>query len=579
MGLLTKYTFEKVNLPESLTSGQLSAIPSPILKILYKRGYKTEDSIKEMLYGNLEKSLSLTKMQDTEKALLILRSAIKKKQEIVIYQDYDVDGCSAGALCLEALRALGAKVESYVNARELDGYGICKNGIDRIQELHPDARIIMTVDNGIVANEAIQYAKSKGYTVIVTDHHLPGEVLPDADAVIDPKRKDEIYPFHELCGTGVAFKLMLALYDSMGRDVKPVMNTIDLVALATVADVVPLIGENRDLVREGLCLMNAGTRPAFRIMKELVEAKEINSQYTIGFQFAPMINALSRMGEDSYLATETLISQDEEFIRKNASFMQEVNKTRKDETNRQLEIAEEMLRKEIGDTGEKRMKKKERIAALPSAIVLKSEEFTEGVVGIVAGRLKNEYNRPVVIFASSGNGVLKASCRSIDAFPLKDKLDTISGLMLGYGGHAKAAGLSIAEDQYEEFKKTFISMVDSLTESDFVEKVELDDVLSSDEVSVKLIQDLRLLEPYGEAWPSPLFGLVFHADSVRFMGEDDKHVKYWDRVSNLSVIEWNGGAAEKKRQEKNAPARSKVIGTLSLNEFNGSVSAQFIVRD
>lgn len=579
MGILTKYTFEKVDLPESLMNGQLSAVPRPILKILYKRGYTTEESIAEMLYGNLEKSLSQTIMMDTNKALPILKDAIKSKKKIIIYQDYDVDGCSAGALCLETLRALGATVESYVNARELDGYGICKNGIEQIQKLYPDAQVIMTVDNGIVANEAVDYAKAKGYTMIVTDHHLPGEILPKADAVIDPKRKDEIYPFHDLCGTGVAFKLMLALYDYMGKDTKPVMNTIDLVGLATIADVVPLVGENRDLVREALYMMNKGSRLAFRIMKELTEAKEINSQYTIGFQFAPMINALSRMGEDSYLATETLISHDEDFIRKNVTFMLEVNKTRKDETNRQLEIAEDMLRVEIGDIGEKRMKKKERIAALPPAIVLRNDQFTEGVVGIVAGRLKSEYHRPVVIFAPSGDGVLKASCRSIDAFPLKEKLDSISGLMLGYGGHAKAAGLSIEESRYEEFKKTFISMVDNLTESDFVEKVELDDVLSSDEVSVKLIQNLRMLEPYGEAWPSPLFGLVFHPDAVRFMGEDDKHVKYWDRASNLSVIEWNGGLAEKHRQAKNMPVRSKVIGTLALNEFNGTVSPQFIVRN
>ncbi len=578
MGLSTKYTFTKTELPDSFTNGSLKQIPLPILKILYKRGYTTEENITDMLYGNLEKSLSLTTMQDTEKALPILKAAVKKKQKIVIYQDYDVDGCSAGALCLETLRAIGADVVSYVNAREKDGYGICKNGIDQIQTLYPDAALIMTVDNGIVAHEAVAYAKTKGYTVIVTDHHLPGETLPEADAVIDPKRKDEFYPFHELCGTGVVFKLMLALYDYMGKDAAPVMSTVDIVGLATVADVVPLIGENRDLVREALRMMNDGTRPAFRIMKELTQAKEINSQYTIGFQFAPMINALSRMGEDSYLATETLISTDEDIIRKNVALMIEVNKARKEATNTQLEIAEELLRQEIGDTDTKTMTKKERIKALPSAIILKHELFTEGVVGIVAGRLKNEYHRPVVIFAPSGDGVLKASCRSIDEFPLKERLDSIAELLLGYGGHTKAAGLSVAEDKFEDFKKAFLAMSDEMEPEAFIEKIELDDVFASNEISVRLIQDLRMLEPYGEAWAAPLFGLVFHADAVRFMGEDDKHVKYWDRENNLSVIEWNGGEAEKRRQARNE-TRSKVVGTMSLNEFNGEVSAQFMVQN
>ena len=554
-----KYGFHDVQVPESLLNHELLKGINPlVLKIAYKNGFQSAESITQYLFGSGLQNEKFM-MTDTDKAVVILKDAVKNKKRIIVYQDYDVDGCCAGAVCLECIRNIGGVIESYVNARELDGYGICKNGIDKIGELYPDTQVILTVDNGIVAHNAIAYAKSKGYKVIVTDHHLPGCNLPNADAVIDPKRTDEVYPFHELCGTAVAYKLMLALYYYMGKDNTPVKNTLDMVALATVADIVPLVEENRELVREGLKMMNAGHRSAINVMRNITNQKDVTS-YTIGFIFGPMINALSRMGEDSHLATEALISNDTSFLEEKIKFLQKTNEDRKGETDHECEIAMGMIDP----------------LNMGSSIVLYSEQFQEGIIGIVAGRLKNEFHRPVVVFAKTEDPeVLKASCRSIDEFPLKEKLDEIADTMIGYGGHAKAAGLSIHLSELENFRKKFTEMTDKIPEDAFVEHVELADVLSVEDVTVNNIVDLRLLEPHGEGNKVPLFGLKYTYDDVRFMGSEQQHVKYWNSQHNVSIIEWGGGEKERMRQAHNK-IRSKVVGKMNLNVYNNRVYPQFI---
>ncbi len=559
---LTKYEYTDIEVPEELITKELSAVSPLVVKILYKRGFRTSEEISNMLFGNLKWSLSNYYMTDTDKAVAILEDAIKVGMQIVVYQDYDVDGCSAGALCLEALRAIGGKVESYVNDRDADGYGMCHNGIDSILEKYPETKVILTVDNGIAANRAIDYAKEKGLTVIVTDHHIPGDVLPDADAVIDPKRTDEFYPFHELCGAGVAFKLMLALYHAMNKDVSPVINTMDIVALATVADIVPLVGENRDLVREGLRIMNEGKRLAFRIMRELVNVHEINSHSTIAYHFAPMINSLSRMGKDSLIATETLISNNEMFVRRNVTEMIELNKERREESSREEAIAKEM----IGEDN------------LPNVIVLASDVFKEGIIGIVAGRLKNTYHRPVIVFAPKEDGTLKGSCRSIDEFHLKNNFDKISDLLLSYGGHAKAAGVSIRVEGFDAFEMAIRELAKDLTPENFVFTHELDDVLDMDQATVEQIWDLKMLEPYGEGNPQVLFGLKYDYDRKFYFGKELNHVKYLNIAHNLTVLEWQGADRERARERCNR-CRKKAIGTLELNEYDGSVSPQFVIAN
>lgn len=561
MAQQTIYTYHETVLPPELQTDPLASVSPLVLQILYKRGFQTVEAMSDMLFGHLDWSLQHVTMQGTEPAVALLARLVKEHRRIVIYQDYDVDGCAAGALCLETLRALGGVADSYVNDRELDGYGICPRGIDSILQQHPDTALLLTVDNGVVAHEAIAYAYSKGVPVLVTDHHAPGDILPAAEAVIDPKRKDETYPFHELCGTAVAFKLMLALYRHLGANTTPVLNTIDLVALATVADVVPLVGENRDFVREGIRRINEQPRPAFRVMRELFHVRKVTAHYTIGYQYAPMINALSRMGADPQLATQALLSHDEAYLREHIAAMIQINEDRKAETSREEQLARTMV-----DTKQ-----------LPPMLILRDDSFQEGIVGIVAGKLKNEYHRPVMIGAPNGQGFIKASCRSIEGFHMKENLDQVADLLTAYGGHAKAAGLTVREGLFDTLQARLLAQAEAaLTPESFIVKREIDAVLSMDEATVELVQELRLLEPFGEGYPAPLFGLRYDYDSVQFFGENHKHVKYWNRAHNLTILEWSGAADEQRRQQR-CRRRRKAIGTLDVNEYNGRVSPQFTI--
>jgi len=553
-----QYTFQDATVPPELITDALQNVPPIILKILYKRGYHTAEALTRVLFNDITWSLSHTELQDMERAVSLLQRAIAEKAQIVVYQDYDVDGCAASALCLEALRRLGATVNNYVNFREVDGYGICVHGIDCILSRYPDTKLIMTVDNGISAHEAIAYAKEKGLSVLVTDHHAPAETLPPADAVIDPKRIDETYPFPELCGTGVAFKVMLALYISLDKDITAVTHTLDLVALATVADIVPLIGENRILVREGLHMMNERPRPAFRMMCELLNISKINAHTTIAFQFAPMINALSRMGADADIAVQLFLETRENILRRQVTTLIELNEQRKEETKRETEIARAMINEDD----------------LPSAIILENDSFQEGIIGIVAGRLMNRYHRPVIICAPGKEGILKASCRSVNGFHIKKQLDKVADLLLVYGGHAKAAGFSIRRENFPAFQEALLRLSDAEDPKNWIDKRELDAVLDIKQVSVPLIQTLQQLEPFGEGNPQPLFGLRYTYHTIQFFGAENQHVRYRNNYYPLTILEWQGADRERERYAQ-GKKRCKAVGVLELNEYNGKISPQF----
>lgn len=560
---MAKYTYHEEHAPAEIKKN-LSHISPICLDILYKRGYRTEKEMCDFILGDPSSILDSLDLKDSDKACQRLMEALERGEQIVIYQDYDADGCCAAAVALECLRFLGADAVSYVNRREVDGYGICTAGIDHIKKQYPRASLIVTVDNGIVAHEAIDYAATQGFDVVVTDHHEPGETIPAAIAVVDPKRKDEDYPFHEFCGAGVIFKVMLKLFTKLGKPLDPVLDTLDIVALATVADVVPLLGENRILVREGISLIDKEKRPFFAELRRITKAKQINAHYTIGFIYGPMINSLCRMGQNPLLATSAMVSQDLDHVINVIDTMVETNQERKDETEAETATCEKLIAQND----------------LEAAIVVKHHSFEEGIVGIVAGRLKSSYNRPTIVFSKENQGILKGSCRSIPEVNVKKLLDEIqadTGLLVGYGGHEMAAGVSIKESDYPAFKDEFIGRVEKLLEGfDFTEQVELDTVIPAEELTVQAVQDLRMLEPFGQGFPRPVFGLVADCDDIRFMGQEMQHVKYLDRKHGISVIWWNAGEEVRKRGSK---LRNKFIGYPELNFFNDSVTVQFVVRD
>lgn len=441
ISLKPRYTMNTRHINATKLDSDLQKLNPVCLDILAQHCLTTSAQIRPFIFPPISSILAPLNCKDIEPALDVLEDAVRAKKEIVVYRDYDVDGICAGATTSECLGGLGARVHHYANDRSIDGFGICKNGINRILQRWPETKVILTVDNGIAGNEAIEYANQRGLSVVVTDHHEPNESLPPAHAVIDLKRSDEVYPFQEMCGTGVAFRLMLDLYRRMNRDITNVLSTLDLVALATVADVVPLVGENRVFVQQGLKSIESAKRPFFRHMLRLFDVKIINAHYTLAFRIAPALNSLSRMGEDTDFAVEALISQDDAWVELQCNAFMELNKARKELTASCLDKAQS----EIGDTPD-------------SVIISYSDDLREGIVGIIAGRLKEEYWRPALVFARNEDGVLKGSGRSVDGFDLKEALDQCADLLLNYGGHKKAVGLSLLPEHLSEFKNRICTL-------------------------------------------------------------------------------------------------------------------------
>lgn len=556
---MVKYEFHNLHRPESLAlTPRLKAVHPACLDILYERGIQTAEAMEKFLFPSLSESIrAYPPFLDTEAALEILEQAVRNGEPIVIYHDYDVDGCTAGAIAAECLTTLGAKTYRYCNERSIDGFGICANGVDNLVSRHPDAKVLLTVDNGISGVAGVARAKELGLKVVVTDHHEPGEALPAADAVIDPKRVDEAETqYKDNCGAGVVWRIMLELYMRMGISVEPVMNAVDLAALGTVADIVPLTGQNRAIVQEGLRLMNEGRRPFFRIVSELLDLKTIDAQYSVAFRIAPMINAVSRMDKDVSIVGKLLLSEDEDFLREGIVQLDEINQERKNETSREVEVAEASIPEGFNE----------------AAIIIRNAGFQEGIVGITAGRLMQEYNRPVIVLTQNRDGNWKGSCRSPQGFSMKEALDKCASCLISYGGHARAAGVTVRADSFDAFEKEFTRLAnEAYPERDFTNVVTIDAVFPASAYTEQMVRELRILEPYGEGFPQPLFGLVADITDVRYMGAEKQHVKYLDQTG-LSIIQWNHGEAARARSR----FPKKFVGHPQLNDWKGDISVQFI---
>jgi len=551
-----KYVYSDEHCPAELVTEKLRAVNPVVLDILYKRGIRTPAEMEEFLFPSLSASIRRhPPLLDMEKAVALLSAAVKEKLPVGIYHDYDVDGITAGAVVKRALEPLGVPVGLYCNDRIHGGFGINAAGVDELLARYPDTKVLMTVDNGITGVEGVARAKERGLSVIVTDHHEPNDVLPAADAVIDHKRKDEPETQDKnCCGAGVAWKVMLNLYIRLGRDVTPVMDLLDIAALGTIADVVPLRGDNRAIVQEGLRLINEEKRPFFRMFKEVMELQSVDSQ-TIAFKLAPMINAVSRMGYDTEPAVELLLSNDEEQLRTGIVRMSDINEERKAETAREVKAAVDAVKD-----------------ADVRAIVYRDESFQEGIVGIVAGQLKEEYGVPCIVLTKAADGNWKGSCRSPEGFPMKEALDKCAEFLTSYGGHAKAAGVTVRASDYEAFKARIEELAAERAKAgDIQETATIDVVLPASAFTEEVVRELRILEPYGEGFPTLLFGLTATVVDTRYMGSEQQHVKYIDDTG-LSIIRWNGGESAKARP---APPR-KFVGYPSLNSWNGTVSVQFI---
>ena len=470
---------------------------SPRLACLIRnRDIVGDEQIENYLYGTIADLGDGMLMKDMDRAVEILMEKIRESAPIRIIGDYDIDGVCATYILLEGLKGLGAVADTDIPDRITDGYGLNRHLIDRAFEAGTDT--IITCDNGIAAAEEIAYGKGLGMTVIVTDHHeVPfdeedGEKkyhLPPADAVVDPKRTDCSYPFKGLCGAAVAYKLMEALYEALGKDSSDIDYLMEEVAFATVGDVMDLTGENRIFVRQGLEMLQSTSNLGLRALMECtgIDRKAVNT-YHIGFVLGPCLNASGRLdtAKRALALLEAGSKQEADVL---AGDLKALNDSRKEMTEEAVRQAAEQV--EHTEAGRQKV------------LVLYLPDCHESLAGIVAGRIRERYCRPVFVITDSGE-MAKGSGRSIEAYHMYEEMNKCRNLFVKFGGHKLAAGLTLKKENIEKFRQD-INAVCTLTETDMTEKVSIDMQMPFSCVTEELLEELKLLEPFGKGNTKPVF--------------------------------------------------------------------------
>lgn len=556
------------------------SIPALLRRIYLNRGVTD--------VAQLEKAAralhSYQHLHGIEKAVALLFAAIREQKRIIIVGDFDADGATSSALSVLALRMLGSRnVDYLVPNRFEDGYGLSPEVVE--QALAMNAEMIMTVDNGVSSIEGVRFAKQHGLKVLVTDHHLPGLTLPEADAMVNPNLQSCAFPSKALAGVGVAFYLMMALcvemrksgwFAQQGMAEPKLMELIDLVALGTVADVVPLDDNNRILVHQGLQRIRAGkARPGIQALIEVAKRdarKLVASDF--GFALGPRINAAGRLDDMSF-GVELLLCNNIHAARRMASELDGLNQTRKEiEAGMKQEAMAFCERLQFSQDSE-----------LPHGLVMFQRDWHQGVIGILASRIKEQFHRPVIAFADGGDGLIKGSCRSIPGLHMRDALDKIDtqhpGIILKFGGHAMAAGLTIEEKNFERFSKLFDEVVRQDVDEALLKGVILTDgELTPEEFSMHTAEMLRAGGPWGQAFPEPVFEGEFKVLHQKLVGE--KHLKlmleplYKGHPTNIMIdgIAFN---VDLRRWPDASVKTVRLAYKLDINEFRGNQSLQLMV--
>ena len=497
-------------------------------------------------------------MPDMALAVDRIIKAINNKEKILIYGDYDVDGITSITVVKNFLLERGANVTQYIPNRLNEGYGLNKDAIKKISD---DAvNLIITVDCGISGIEEVDYANSLGLEVIVTDHHEVGEVLPNAIAVVDAKRKDSTYPFRELAGVGVGFKLIQAIAQRLELEEKEYLKYLDIVCIGTISDIVPLVDENRVIAKLGLKLVEVTKNVGLKALLEASGYKKIDS-FTVSFGLAPRINACGRMGKEKE-ALNLFLTQDENEAKKIALRLNEYNKERQDIEKRIYEDAVNNI--------EKSEKNKQ-------VLVLGSEKWHHGVIGIVASKITDLYFKPsILICFEEDEG--KGSGRSIPGFDLYESLTNCSENLEKFGGHSMAVGVTLKKENFEKFKEEFEKYAQNSNICDIIPIIKIDEEITLEDINIKAVEELNMLEPFGEANKMPLFmykNLKIH--SIRTLSEG-KHIKLTLKDNNFYIdsIGFNLGHLAEEYQIGD---KVDVVGSLEINRFNGRESVQINLKD
>ena len=488
-----------------------------VASLIRNRDVIGDDAIEKYLNGTIADLYDGMLMKDMDKAVAVLGEKIKENAKIRIIGDYDIDGIQSTYILLEGFRMLGADVDSDIPDRMKDGYGLNRNLIDRA--LEADVDTIITCDNGIAAAEEIAYAKSMGMTIVVTDHHeVPYTeigagrryILPEADAVVDPKQEDCTYPFKGLCGAAVAYKLVEALMEAMGKDAEDADYLMENVAIATIGDVMDLVDENRIFVKQGLDMLkrteNLGLKALMGCTGENVDKL---SPYHIGFVIGPCMNASGRL-DTAKRALELLEAKKVAEADLLAGDLKALNDSRKDMTAQAVEEAFiQVENSELKDA---------------DVLVVYLPECHESLAGIVAGRIREKYYRPVFVLTKGAEG-LKGSGRSIETWHMYEGLNRVKHLLSKFGGHKMAAGLSMPEENLEQFRKE-INEKSGITPEDLNEKIAIDMQLPFECVNEKFIEELAVLEPFGKGNARPVFAeRQVQVESARILGKNKNVLK------------------------------------------------------
>ncbi|CDF82468.1 single-stranded-DNA-specific exonuclease RecJ [Pseudomonas sp. QL9] len=559
--------------PLPATLPDLGNLPPLLTRLYAARGVKSADELDK----GLARLIPYKLLKGVDAAVELLVEALEKRQRILYVGDFDADGATASSVGVLALRMLGAAWVDYLVPNRFEyGYGLTPEIVAVALEKRPD--LLVTVDNGISSIEGVAAAKAAGLRVLVTDHHLPGHELPAADAIVNPNQPGCEFPSKAMAGVGVIFYVMLALrarlreLDWFARSGTPEPNLaelLDLVALGSVADVVPLDANNRILVHQGLARIRAGrARPGLRALLEVAgrDARRITST-DLGFILGPRLNAAGRL-DDMSLGIECLLCEDEAVARDMAVQLDQLNQDRK-------AIEQGMQREALAQL--KELPEEE----MPFGLCLFDPDWHQGVIGILASRLKERYHRPTIAFADAGDGLLKGSARSVNGLHIRDALDAVAarhpGLISKFGGHAMAAGLSLPQENFGAFAAAFDAEVRrQLDEDDLTGRILSDGQLGLPEFHLELARALRQAGPWGQHFPEPLFHGVFQIVQQRIVGE--RHLKLVLKTE-CGSLQLDGIAFNVDREVwPNPTVRwAEMAYKLDVNEYRGNESVQLMV--
>ncbi len=542
-------------------------ISRTLCKLLVQRDITTYEEARDFFRPSLDHLHDPFEMKDMDKAVERIDTAIRNKEKILIYGDYDVDGTTAVALVYSFFSELYFHLDYYVPDRYKEGYGVSYKGIDWAAK--NGFSLIIALDCGIKAIERIAYAKEKGIDFIICDHHRPGDVLPPAYAVLDPKRKDCPYPYKELSGCGIGFKLVQAFAETKGIPFKRVMNLLDLVAVSIAADIVPINGENRVLAYYGLRKLNKSPRPGFRSLIELNAKHKHLTISDIVFIIAPRINAAGRM-DDAKNAVRLLISKEGMIAKKNANVLQEKNHERK-----------------IVDSGitEEALNIVEQSAELQNkkSTVLYQPHWHKGVIGIVASRLIEKYYRPTIVLTDSTEGdIVAGSARSVTGYDIYNAIKACSHLLEQFGGHKYAAGLTIKKQNVPTFIEQFEEVVaNTITEELLIPEIVIDAEVDLRAVNNKFYNILRQFAPFGPENMKPVFVSRELSDTgwSSVVGKERNHLKLYVRQQNSPSVQGIGYNIGHRYNEISNGKRFDLCFALEENRYNGNVNLQLNIRD